>query len=441
MKKKWISLLLLLILLLSPGAAAFAEGEVAAEDAPAAADTGDGSVQKGDIVYLGRWNDEPLRWLVLDPVSTNTGEPGVFLFSEQALANQGVVYSWSKAVWQGSEGQTWCRELLASSFTELEQAAIPAVSKTEEGIQQYGLNWGAVSLEEDQLFFISIRERGDYIGPNDGDPGLSASFAGDGRITYYWVRTPHGMHGDYAGLVLENDQVHDYLVYGSWGARPAANLGGEGFLYLSPAERSIGTCDLGPLPASASHEWKATAVDPSLTLSVTNARYSGGQLTLSYSGAPENAWISVLVRDAEGRNLSYACLGQSPGGEGTVSLVPDVPEGAGLYLFAELDKGPQSTNAASPLCPVTWEEEPEPTPTPVPEVPEEPEESGGSISLVTVSPLPVDPDSHGFKNFLRQYWMFAIPFAFFSVAAIVVAVAQSVLRRRKKYGYYDAYDE
>ncbi len=443
MKKKWISLILLLVLLLSLGTTAFAEGEVAAEGEEQAAEPGDGSVQKGDIVYLGRWNDAPIRWRILDPDATNVGEPGVFLFSEQTLTNQGVVYSWSKAEWQGSESQTWCSDLLTGSFTELEQAAIPAVSKTEEGFEQYGLNWGAVSLEEEKVFFISIKELGDYIGPNDGDPGISTSYVGDGRITYYWVRTPHGIHGDYAGLVLENDQVHDYLVYGSWGARPATNLGGEGFLYLSPADRTLGPCDLGPLPASANHEWKATAADPSLGLEVTGTRFSGGQLTINYSGAPANAWISVLVRDAEGRNLSYACLSQTPGGDGTVSLIPEVPEGASLYLFAEQDNGPQNTNAASALCPVTWEEEPEPTPTPAPTpVPDEPEESGGSISLVSVSPLPVDPNDHGLKTFLRQYWMFAIPFAFFSVAAIVVAVVQAILRRRaEEYGYYDDYDE
>lgn len=157
MKKKCIALLIMLTLLLSLGVSAFAEG--------------DGGVQKGDIVYLGSWNEQPIRWLVLDPEATNAGTPGAFLLSEQALTNQGVVYSWARAVWQGSEGQAWCQKLFSENLSELEQAAVPAVSRSEEAFQAYGLNWGAVSLEEEQMFFPSAQELSDYIGPKDGDAG------------------------------------------------------------------------------------------------------------------------------------------------------------------------------------------------------------------------------------------------------------------------------
>lgn len=434
MKKKCIALLIMLILLLSLGLSAFAEGEA--------------GVQKGDIVYLGTWNEQPIRWIVLDPARTNAGTPGVFLLTEQALTNQGVVYSWAKAVWQGSEGQAWCQKLFSENLSELEQAAVPAVSKSEEGFQQYGLNWGAVSLEEEQLFFISTKELVDYIGPNDGDPGLSTTYVGDNKGTYYWLRTPHGAHADYAGLVLEDNQVHDFLVYGSWGTRPATNLGGEGFLYLTPAQGTLTSRAIGPMPASENGEWKATAVDASMHLNVDSTRYSGGQLTVNYSDAPVNAWLSVLVRDAEGNNLSYGCLEQTMGGMGSVSFIPDLPEGAVMYLFAEKDNGPQNANSASPLCELSWELEPDPTPTPAPTpVPvEEPEEGGGSISLVSVSPLPVDPADSGLKPFLRQYYMFAIPFAMLSILAIAVAIFQAVMRRREDeyeddYYYYDDDEE
>ncbi len=434
MKKKCIALLIMLILLLSMGLSAFAEG--------------DGGVQKGDIVYLGTWNEQPIRWIVLDPERTNAGTPGVFLLTEQALTNQGVVYSWAKAVWQGSEGQAWCQKLFSENLSELEQAAVPAVSKSEESFQQYGLNWGAVSLEEEQLFFISTKELVDYIGPNDGDPGLSTTYVGDNKGTYYWLRTPHGAHADYAGLVLEDNQVHDFLVYGSWGTRPATNLGGEGFLYLAPAQGTLTSRAIGPMPSSENGEWKATAVDPSMHLNVDSTRYSGGQLTVNYSDAPANAWLSVLVRDAEGNNISYGCLEQTMGGMGSVSFIPDLPEDAVMYLFAEKDNGPQNANSASPLCELSWELEPDPTPTPEPTpVPvEEPEEGGGSISLVSVSPLPVDPADSGLKPFLRQYYMFAIPFAMLSILAIAVAIFQAVMRRREDeyeddYYYYDDDDE
>ena len=435
MKKKCIALLIMLALLLTLGVSAFAEGEP--------------GVQKGDIVYLGSWNEQPIRWLVLDPEATNAGTPGVFLLSEQALTNQGVVYSWARAVWQGSEGQAWCQKLFSENLSELEQAAVPAVSKSEEAFQAYGLNWGAVSLEEEQMFFPSAQELSDYIGPKDGDAGLSTTYVGDNKGTYYWLRTPHGAHADYAGLVLEDNQVHDFLVYGSWGTRPATNLGGDGFLYLTPAQGSLSGRSIGPMPASENGEWKVTAVDPAMNLTVDGTRYSGGQLTVNYSDAPANAWISVLVRDAEGNNLSYGCLEQTMGGMGSVSFIPDLPEGAVMYLFAEKDNGPQNANSASPLCELSWELEPDPTPTPAPTpVPvEEPEEGGGSISLVSVSPLPVDPADSGLKPFLRQYYMFAIPFAMLTILAVAVAIFQAIMRRRAEeydeddYYYYDEEEE
>lgn len=149
--KKGIALLLAALVLLFTGTAAFAEG-------------GSG-LQKGDTVYLGRWQDAPIRWTVLDPDATNAGGNGLFLLCEQALTNQGVIYSWTKAVWQGSEGQTWCSALLEQSFSAAEQAAVPAVSKSEEGLQQYGLSWGPVELENEKVFFLSVRELGDYIRP------------------------------------------------------------------------------------------------------------------------------------------------------------------------------------------------------------------------------------------------------------------------------------
>ena len=428
MKKKVIALLLMTILLLSVGTAAFAEGEA--------------GVQRGDIVIMGRWNDQPIRWSVLDPAATNAGEPGVFLVTEQMLTNQGVMYNGTaKAVWKGSDGQAWCTKFYQDNLSALEQAAVPAVSKSEDAIQAYGLSWKDIALEEENVFFLSTQETLDYFDPEAGAPGLTTTFIGDNKVYYYWLRTPHAIHGDYAGYVIDENHVHDYVVYGSWGTRPAMNLGGDGFLYLTPADGHLSVRTLGDLPTSATGEWKATAVDSSIALRVEGTVYRSGQLTVDYSGAPANAWISVMVRDEEGRNLSYGCLGQTTGGSGNVSLVPELPEGATIYLFAELDNGPGNTNSASALCPLSWTEEPPPTPEPTPTpAPTEAPEQDGSISLVNVSPLPVDPNDSGLKNFLRQYWMFAIPTALlFLIAVAALIITLVVRRRREEYGYYDDY--
>lgn len=414
--KKWATLLLAALLLLSMGATAFAE-----EDA---------GVRKGDVVFLGHWKDAPIRWLVLDPDATNAGGEGMFLLSEKTLTNQGVIYSWSKSVWQGGEGQRWCSDLLGSAFTEAEQAVIPAVSKSEEAFQQYGLNWGPVALEEEQVFFPSAMELRDYISPNVGNPDLSASYVGNGKITYYWLRTPHAAGSDSAGLVIENGRVQAFPVYGSWGARPAANLGGEGLLYLAANERVIAPCDPGPMPGADNGEWKATVVDPEIRIRVEDARFTDGALNVRVSGAPKGAWISVLARDAEGKNVAYGCIAKAEGGEEEIRFAPQLPDGGSLSLFAELDNGPGSSNTASELCPLSWEE-PAETPEAQPAEAEEPsaEEVSGDENSV---PAVQDASSAAAAAvmgtaFRRTLWLFGIVFGLFSVAAVVLAVRQAKL--------------
>ena len=416
MARKMAALLLLLTLLMCAAPAACAEG-------------GDG-VKKDDIVYLGSWQDAPLRWIVLDAENTNAGDEGVFLLSESALANQGVVYSMSKAVWQGSEGQAWCADFAAQRFSPAERAAIPAVSKREEPLQRYGLSWGAVTLENEQVFFPSVVELGDMIGANDGDPGLSAAYLGDGKSAYYWLRTPHGTHTEYAGLVLEEDQVHDFLVWGNWGARPATNLGGEALLYLSAAERALAPGEIGAMPASANGEWKATVTDPALTLTVSETRFSDGLLTVRYENAPVGAWISVLVRDAGGKAVGYGCLAQAQSASGEVRFAPNVPEGGTLLLFAEQDNGVKNTNTASVPVTLSWTEEAPPTQSGEEDAPFEADTATESAAPAGEA-APSESEKTLLRDFLRETWMFAAAFVFVAILAVAVAVMQARERRRR----------
>ncbi len=416
--KKVLSLLVLAALLLCAGTAAYAE-------------SGEG-VQKGDIVYLGTWQGAPLRWLVLDPDATNADTEGMFLLAEQTLTNQGTIYSWTKAVWQGSDGQAWCAKLLKENFTEAEQAAIPAVSKSEGQLTQYGLNWGAVELVDEKVFYPSVVELGNYIGPNDGDAGLSATYIGNGKTTYYWLRTPHGMHADYAGLVIEENQVHDYQVWGSWGGRPATNLGGEGLLYLAAADRVLSTGDYGPMPSSASGEWKPTVIDSSLSLSVTGVQYADGRVTLQYDNAPMGAWISVLARNSEGENVGYCCLGLAHSAAGELSFTPQAAEGMSFCVFAERDNGLNTTNTASAPVVLSWTAA-EPAQTeaqaeaPAETAPETPAETSAETASQTESAQ--QPAENFWLDFLRETWMFALAFVAVGLLAIVVAIRQAYDRR------------
>ena len=320
-----------------------------------AAAEGAGQLQKGEIVYLGSYHDSPIRWKVLDPAADNTGAPGVFLLADYALENQGVIYDNGVARWKGSVAQAWCADFAQTAFSPLERSAVPAVSKDEDPVEAYGLHFGEADLEEEQVFFLSVPEAQEYIGPNDGDAGLSATLA-DGSAAYWWLRTPHGSHDDYSGLVLEGNEVHDFLVYGSWGVRPACNLSAEAVLCWLPAEGQRQEGDFS-LPAG-SGEWKPLLLDSSLAApELQSLRLEGGRIQLEYGAAPaEGCWLSLLIADAGGSVVGCGriCPAQAGGSAALDLSALNLPEGGSLSLFLERESGDDTAASASALCPLCF---------------------------------------------------------------------------------------
>lgn len=429
--KKSLALLLFLALFVCLGTSASAEGCALP--------------QTGDVIYLGEYEGEPIRWLILDSQATNVGEPGMFLFSQYVLTNSGVMFNWSINTWKDSQAQNWCRNMLENSFTPQEQAAMPAVSKTEERFQQYGLTWGEISLEEEKLFFISSKELGDYVGPNDGDPGLGGYMA-NGKGAYYWLRTPHGSHTDYSGLVIDDNQVHDFLVRGNWGARPATNLNAGDVIVTYPDGIEIAVGGLGQISAPEDGVWKAALLDGTLPFSADSVEYADGQLTVAYSGAEQGQYISALLRGQDGELLSYGRLAQTTGESGSVQLMVDFPEGSQLYLFSERDNGAGHSNYASTPCAVDWAEAVKDSETPTGEENSGAEDSGeaesvesaASTAVPTAAPTeaPAESDaldkSFDFVSFMAENWMFAIPVAVLSVLWIVLAIRQAIKNSRRR---------
>ena len=351
MKKRLFCLLLMLVLVLSQLSVS-----AHAEDG--------GLLQAGDVLYFGEYTDtvdftgatltSPVSWLVLDPQVMNTGDPGVFLLTQYVVQRSNVRYDSDFARWQGSYAQQWCADFLAAAFTDAERALIPAVDKQEESVSGYGLAWGTADLEQEQVFFLSTRECMQYVGPDDGYDGLSG-YTVDGVPVYWWFRTPHMSHPDYAGLVLDGNQVHDHLVYAGWGARPAANLDLSRAILLIPAEGQPEVGKLAPVTRPADGSWKLIAADDRRSLTLTAAGVEDGVLHVSYAGASTGAddYISLLVRSPEGKDLFYGRLCQAKQASGDLTIDLDalnVPQGSSVCLFSEHESGDFHTNYASPLC-------------------------------------------------------------------------------------------
>ena len=371
MKKRLCSLLLILLILSLFPAAAFAEEDM--------------GIQPGDHIYMGEYTEnygfgesvtKPISWLVLDADKRNDGEPGIFLLSQYVIQRSGVPFDEALAEWQGSQAQQWCADFLGAAFNDAERAVIPAVSKHEDELD-YALYWRKVDLIDEQVFFLSAWEAKDYIGP-EGTEGLTA-YSVDGTGAYWWFRSGSFIHPDYTGLVLQGNDIHDSLVYQSWGARPAMNLDSGKVLLFVPAEGQTAVGELSAIRRPADGNWKPILADETRQLSLNSVSMEGDALKLSYTGATvgENEYLSLLVRDAEGRNLYRVKLEKTETASGQLSLEPDelgLPEGCSLYLFSEHEGGDYYSNAASPLCPIACK------------LTLEPGEGGGETLTLNVTP-------------------------------------------------------
>ncbi len=341
MKKRIFSFLLCL-LLLSALVPASARGE------------GPNTVQARDIVYFGDYDEIPVTWVVLDPANTNVGTKGMFLLSEFVLDNGKVVFNDNgKKYWQESTAQAWCKTFAENAFSEQELALIPRVSKTEDPIQLFNLSWGDTELVEEQVFFLSVQEIADYFNPEDNYAGLSTTALSAGA-PYWWLRTPHAMHDDYAGIVYDASMVHDQMVYSAMGARPVINLMTENVLLLEPASDVKNVGSVGPIEANDERTWKVVIQDTGRSLSLGTSVLDGTVLSVDYSDAAtgQNEYISLMVCDAQGKAVQYGKLARANESSGTVNVdlsTLTVPEGGGIYLFSEQDNGAKHSNYAGEL--------------------------------------------------------------------------------------------
>lgn len=120
-----------------------------------------------DYIYYGTWNNESIKWRVLDD-QTNTGESGLFLLSDMLLgtgAEGGVPFDSTSPysnVWQGSDAQSWCRSFYNTNLTVQEQDAVLATTKSDEeftsSTKQFQFAASEKILDNDKVFFLSAKE-------------------------------------------------------------------------------------------------------------------------------------------------------------------------------------------------------------------------------------------------------------------------------------------
>ena len=362
MKKRILSILLCLCMaacmLPTVAFAAGAENDKAIQlvDSGTAANISGG---QNDNIYFGTWDEEPIKWRVLDD-QTNTGESGLFLLSDALLGTgrYGDVYFDNSGntsnAWQSSTAKTWCNNFYGSSFSNGEQGAVLATTKSDEALSTGGISFAASEniLNGDKVFFLSAEEAENSAYGFTDDNARIANYGNSAGV--WWLRSPYAIFTTYAGVVFGDGPVYAYVVSGDWAARPAFNLNLNSVLFASAAVGGKPNGGLTPIPEYSGNEWKLTLKDSNRNFAVTEKTADAAPddtVTLHYNGATTgaNEYISVIIADNNGAQY-YGRVAQPTAESGTVEIkIPSdlAPGSYTLKVFSEQYNGDRKTDYAS----------------------------------------------------------------------------------------------
>ena len=362
MKKRILSILLCLCMaacmLPTVAFAAGAENDKAIQlvDSGTAANISGG---QNDNIYFGTWDEEPIKWRVLDD-QTNTGESGLFLLSDALLGTgrYGDVYFDNSGntsnAWQSSTAKTWCNNFYGSSFSNGEQGAVLATTKSDEALSTGGISFAASEniLNGDKVFFLSAEEAENSAYGFTDDNARIANYGNSAGV--WWLRSPYAIFTTYAGVVFGDGPVYAYVVSGVWAARPAFNLNLNSVLFASAAVGGKPDGGLTPISEYTGNEWKLTLKDSNRNFAVTEKTADAAPddtVTLHYTGATTgiNEYISVILADNNGAQY-YGRVAQPTAESGTVEIkIPSdiAPGDYTLKVFNEQYNGDYNTDYAS----------------------------------------------------------------------------------------------
>ena len=383
MKKRLLSILLLfcmaLFLLPAP-----AQAETAAAGAAIRLGTtgihGYSAENGYSYIYYGTWQNQPIKWRVLDTES-NTGETGaLFLLTDECMGSYSSGYiqfnpadKADRYLWKGSTVQKWCGSFYNSAFTAAERALIPAVTQEGStysyrtpGTPSYypAFEYKTEGLESEYVFAPSIAElcNANY-GFTGSTPQMAGPFDSTGAGSRYWIRSYFNNLPQYVGEFanMTGDQIATLAA-----VRPAMNLStaGNNILFASAAVGGKPSGGLTKIANYTGSEWKLTLSDGSrsnftVTTTAVSAATKGSTVEISYTGAKtgENEYISALLMDDAGNPVYYgrsnAPLTEA---DGTAKLTVPAGFAEGTYtleVFNEQYNGDYKTDLASAFTDVT----------------------------------------------------------------------------------------
>ena len=119
-------------------------------------------------VYLGQWDNEPIKWRVLEIQDEDSTSSKLFLLADECLGDSMLFNPAEKQnryLWQESDVQKWCGDTFYNgAFTNLERKLILATDKTDKASSSAdmaktgGMSFGASELQGETVFAPSWEE-------------------------------------------------------------------------------------------------------------------------------------------------------------------------------------------------------------------------------------------------------------------------------------------
>ncbi len=325
-------------------------------------------------VYYGTYNEDAMKYRVLDPAATEYGSDTMLLDCDNTIVK--MPFDDDSNVWADSDIKAWLNgdEFLgdaadpAGAFTLRERNAIASSTK-KAGIKEPPR---FVPLEGERIFLLdeSEAEKESYGFVTDVFPSVTRVKSGVHSI--WWLRTPGS--SDNVGTANSSGSIDPFSKPNDYqGVSPAFNIKLSSVVLASAAEggKDPGTRGFGTLNGITDYlgnEWKLTVLDESRNGFIASANpgavlsraegYTSWTVPVTYSNAKtgsEKEHVSVILSDGNGTALYYGYIATNSA-QGTKSVT--IPEGLeeGTYtlnVFSEEVNGDKKTDYAGPISTIT----------------------------------------------------------------------------------------
>ena len=388
MKKRIVSMLLVLVLCLSllPATALAAEPDTRHTIQLGASAIKGWSADDGyDYIYLGNWDNKPVKWRVLsangdgatfyrdETSGAKYGDSALFLLSEYMQDSKQFRSSRSSNKWKGSTTEKWCDTFTAGAFTSIESRALLTTSsssaKTDaggtfsDGTKDYTYtNANAISAGK-KVFFLSASEA------TNEKYGLGTS---ENRKADkdWWLMTAAKDNVKYnkkdtaavGAISKDTGMVTPTASTDSKGVRPALNLNKDQVLFTTAADNRAHQDGLVTPASYNGHEFKLTLKDANSFengakivggRTTLNNQYQDASITIQHKALKDISDnytnVTAALTDLAGTLLYYGSVNSDTGAMRTVVTLPNgLPDGKyKLSLYGEDWNGAMESDYAT----------------------------------------------------------------------------------------------